>query len=97
MIAASVMLLLALVAGYARHALVDSDQFSNRAAAALRADSVKTLIAERITDQVVLKNQSDLLAARPIIESVASSIVGSSAFTTLFGKAVRDVHRAVCT
>src|SRR4051812_2248904 len=88
-------MLLALVAGYARHALVNSDQFANRAAAALGDESVRTLVAQRITDQVVLARESDLLAARPIIESVASDIVGSRAFTGLFGSAVRDVHRAV--
>jgi hypothetical protein len=88
-------MVLAIVAGYARHAVVDSDQFANRATVALNDDSVRTLIAEKITDDVVLKNQQDLLAARPIIESVASSVVGSSAFTGLFRTAVRDVHRAV--
>ena len=36
-----------------------------------------------------------MIAARPIIESVASTIVGSRAFTNLFRAAVRDVHRAV--
>jgi hypothetical protein len=92
---ASVALLLALVAGYARRAVVDSDQFSNRATAALRDTSVRTLVAEKITDGVVLKNQADLLAARPVIESAASSVVGSSTFTGLFRSAVRDVHRAL--
>jgi hypothetical protein len=88
-------LLLALVAGYARLTLIDSDQFANRATAALRDDSVKSLVAEKITDDVVLSNQADLLAARPIIESVAAEIVGGRAFTSLFRTAVRDVHRAV--
>ena len=76
-------------------ALINSDQFANRATAALRDDSVKSLIAEKITDDVVLSNQADLLAARPIIESVAGEIVGGRAFTSLFRAAVRDVHRAV--
>src|SRR6266545_4629511 len=88
-------MVLALVAGYARRAVVDSDQFANRATAALNDDNVKTLVADRITDDVVLKNQQDLLAARPIIQSVASGIVGSRAFTSLFRSAVRDVHRAL--
>jgi hypothetical protein len=92
---ASVALVLALVAGYARRAVVDSDQFANRATVALNDDNVKTLVADRITDDVVLKNQRDLLSARPIIQSVASGIVGSRAFTTLFRSAVRDVHRAL--
>ncbi|HZB06024.1 MAG TPA: hypothetical protein VE449_05490 [Thermoleophilaceae bacterium] len=93
--AASLLLVLALVAGYARHAAFDSDQFSNRATAALRDDSVRALLAKRITDDVVLEKQADLITARPIIESVASGVVGSSAFTGLFRAAVRDVHRAV--
>jgi hypothetical protein len=94
-VTASLLLVLALIAGYARRAAVDSDQFANRATAALRDDSVRALVAQKITDEVVLKNQADLLAARPIIESIASGIVGSSAFTDLFRAAVRDVHRAV--
>ena len=93
--AASLLLVLALVAGYAKVAAFDSEQFSNRATSALRDDSVRTLVAERITDDVVLEKQADLIAARPIIESVASDVVGSSAFSGLFRRAVRDVHRAV--
>src|SRR4051812_31995162 len=92
---ASLVLVLALVAGYARRNVINSDQFANRATAALRDSSVRGLVAERITDEVVLRRQADLLAARPIIESVTSSIVGGRAFTGLFRKAVRDVHRAV--
>ena len=94
-VAASVVLVLALVAGYVRLAAVDSDQFANRATAALRDDSVRSLVAEKITDDVVLEEQRDLLAARPIIQSVASSIVGTRAFTGLFHAGVRDVHRAI--
>ena len=87
--------MLALVAGYARQTVVDSDQFANRATEALRDDSVQSLIAEKITDEVVLKNKADLVAARPLIESVASGIVGGRAFTELFRKAVPDLHRSL--
>ena len=73
---ACVVLVLALVAGYVRLTAINSDQFANRATAALRDDSVKSLIAQKITDEVVLKNEADLIAARPIIESVAEEIVG---------------------
>jgi hypothetical protein len=92
---ASLAILLAVVAAYARQAAVDSDQFANRATAALHDDAVRSLIAQKVTDEVVLKNEGDLIAARPIIESVASEIVGGRAFTGLWRKAVRDVHRAL--
>src|SRR5262249_13907771 len=91
----ALLLLFATVLGYARRSLFDSDQFAARAAATLQDDSVRSLIAERVTDQVVLKQQANLIAARPIIEQVVSSIVAGSAFRTLFVRAVRDVHRAV--
>jgi hypothetical protein len=92
---ASAAIVLALVAAYARQAAVDSDQFANRATAALHDESVKSLIAQKVTDEVVLRAEADLIAARPIIESVASEIVGGRAFTGLFRKAVRDLHRAL--
>jgi hypothetical protein len=92
---ASVSLLLTLLAGYARRALFDSDQFANRATAALVDENVRGLVAQRVTDDVVLRQKGDLLAARPIIESAASAVVGSRAFSGLFRSAVADVHRAV--
>jgi hypothetical protein len=92
---ASLAIVLALVVAYARQAGVDSDQFANRATVALRDDSVRSLIALKVTDELVLRNEADLIAARPIIESVASEIVGGRAFTGLFRKAVRDLHRAL--
>jgi hypothetical protein len=92
---ASVVMVPALVAGYGWRAAVDSDQFANRATAALRDDSVRSIIAERITDDVVLEREADLIAARPLIQSVASAVVASRAFTRLFRSAVRDLHRAV--
>ncbi len=95
MVLASLAIMLALVAAYARESTVDSDQFANRATDALSDESVRSLVAQKITDEVVLKNQADLLAARPIIESVASEIVGGRAFLGLWRTAVRDVHRAL--
>src|SRR5215207_6421032 len=88
---ASVVLVLAVVAGYVRRAAVDSDQFANRATAAFRDDSVRSLVADGVTDQLILEQQADLIAARPVIQSV----VGGGAFTGAFRSGVRDVHRAV--
>jgi len=91
---AIVLLLPAALAAYAERALVDSEQFANRATAALQDDSVRTRIATEITDGVVLANAADLLTARPIIEQVTADIVGGAAFGQLFRAAVLDVHRA---
>jgi hypothetical protein len=92
---ASILLLSATVAGYGWRAVLDSDQFANRATATLGDSSVRSLIGERVTDRVVLREEADLLAARPIIASAVSSVVGGSAFRSLFHRAALDVHRAV--
>jgi uncharacterized membrane protein HdeD (DUF308 family) len=91
----SVLLAAATLAGYARRAFFDSDQFADRATATLQDPSVRTLIGDRVTDRVVLANRIDLLAARPIISSAISGIVGGGAFRSLFHRAALDVHRAV--
>ena len=43
----------------------------------------------------VLAEEPDLIAVRPLIESVAGGVVGGGAFTGVFRSAVRDVHRAL--
>lgn len=95
LILASLAVVAALVVGYVQRAALDSDQFANRATVGLRDSSVRALIAERVTDEVVLANQSDLVAARPLIESIVSSVIGGRAFTGVFRAGVRDAHRAL--
>jgi hypothetical protein len=92
---ASMTLLLAALAGYADRALFDPDQFANRATDALRDQRVRDVVATEITDDLVLRADADLLAARPLIQSVASGVVGSDAFTAIFHAGVRDLHRAI--
>lgn len=94
-VVASFVLLLAFVAAYVKGAAIDSDQFANRATAALENEDVRNLLAEKVTDDLVLKKDEDLLAARPLIESAASTVMGSRPFTELFRAAVADVHRAL--
>jgi hypothetical protein len=94
-VAASTATVLALLVGYVQRAAVNSDQFANRATAALRDESVRSLIAQRVTDDLVLEHAPDLVTARPLIQSVVSSAVGGPAFTGIFRTGVRDVHRAL--
>jgi hypothetical protein len=94
---ASLLLCATALAWYLRVAVLDSDGFANRATAVAQDASVRTLIADRVTDQVILRHQADLISARPIISSAISGIVGSGAFRSLLRRAVLDAHRAVLT
>ena len=92
---ASLLLFATALAWYARVAVLDSHSFANRATASVQDASVRTLIADRVTDQVILRHQADLISARPIIASAVAGVVGSGAFGSLLRRAVLDAHRAV--
>ena len=78
-------------AGVVQRAVIDSDQFSTSGIDGLCDDSVRSLAAERDHRRGGAQNAADLIAARPIIETVAAEI-GQRAFTGLLWSAVRDVH-----
>jgi hypothetical protein len=94
---ASVCLVVALLAGYLRTTVLDSEQFADRATSALSQEPVRDLIARQITQQAVLRANRDLIAVRPIIETAASAVVNTGAFRSLFHTAARDLHRTVFT
>ncbi|HEY8000634.1 MAG TPA: hypothetical protein VID76_01780 [Solirubrobacterales bacterium] len=94
-ILAAVALLGAVVVGYANDTFLDADEFAKRATVALDDDAVAAEIATRVTDDIVLNAQGDLVAVRPLIESVVGGLVGGSVFQELFAHGVRDVHRAI--
>ena len=92
---AALALLLGLITGYARITLFDSDEFSARATTALEDDAVQAEIGRRVTDDLVLNAQADLVGFRPVIEGVVEGLVGAGVFQDLFHTAVRDVHSAL--
>ncbi|WP_270023694.1 hypothetical protein [Solirubrobacter phytolaccae] len=95
LVAAAVVLVPALVAGYAKHALLDADRFADRASATLADADVRAVVAQEVTDRIVLERASELTAARPLIETATADIVGSTAFRQVFRAGVVDVHRAL--
>lgn len=95
LVATSVLLIAATLAAYVGRVLFNSEQFADRATAALQDTSVRQVIGDRVTDELLLPAKPDLLAARPLVASTVSGVVGGDAFASLFRRGVRDVHRAV--
>ncbi len=93
-ILAAAAFLAALAGGYSLRAIADSEQFAERATAALDDEDVRAEIAKRTAERLVAA-KPDLVAVQPVIEGVVSGIAGQSAFQGLFRSAVRDLHRAV--
>jgi hypothetical protein len=92
---AALLVVAAVVAGYVRHELLDGQRFADRATQALGDRDVRDLVAREVTDRVVLKADPDLLAARPLIESVTASVVGSSPFAAVYGSSIRRLHASL--
>jgi hypothetical protein len=95
LIATAVLLVAAAIAAYTWRAVFDGDQFANRATAALQDERVRPAVADRVTDDLLLRATPDLLAARPIISSAVAGVVGGDAFVALFRRAAIDAHSAV--
>ena len=92
---AALLLLVAVAVGYANDAFFDSQEFAERATAALDDEAVKSEVANRVTDDIVLRADADLVAFRPLIESVVSGVAGGSVFQSAFRAGVADLHRTI--
>jgi hypothetical protein len=93
--AAVVLVMLALVLSYAGRALLRPEPFADRAVAALRDPAVQDLVADHLTSAVVQAGNGDLVTLRPVVRSLAGTIVGSRAFAALLHRAVLNAHTAV--
>jgi hypothetical protein len=93
-VAAALALLATVVLAYVARAAFDSDQFADRASAALSDQAVADEVAIRVADELV-EADPNLVAIRPVIESVTSSLIRGGAFQSLFRAGVADMHRSV--
>ena len=93
-VVAAVFALLALVSGYLAHTILSSEQFADRASAALSSDAVSNEIGSRVSEQLV-SAKPDLISVQPVIEQVIAGAVRSKPFEDLFAAAARDLHRSL--
>ncbi len=87
-------LLGALISGYFAVAVLDADQFADRASAALETEAVGTEIGDRVSEQLI-EASPNLISVRPVLREVIAGIARSKAFRDLFRLAARDVHRSL--
>lgn len=92
---AVVLAVLAMVLSYAGRALLRPEPFADRAVAALRDPAVQDDVADHLTSAAVQAGRGDLVTLRPVVRSVAGTIVASRPFAALFHTAVLNAHRSV--
>ncbi len=90
----AVFITIAVVRTWASDAIYDNDRFAGTTIEVLEREDVRDEISRRIVDQVI-KQQPDLVSARPIIETVVETAIRSKAFESIIAGAARDLHRTV--
>ncbi|HST40275.1 MAG TPA: hypothetical protein VLK58_12235 [Conexibacter sp.] len=91
----AVLLAAAAVAGYARLELVDRDEFSARAVAALDDADVRAVVADKVVDGLAVSVVPDVLAIRPLVTSAIGSLADRPAFKRVARRAIAHQHKAL--
>jgi hypothetical protein len=78
---------------YVRDEVLDSSAFADRSVQALQQPAVSRVVAREMTVQVLEQGAPDLLAARPVIESIVQVVVESKPFAAAFRLAAEHGHR----
>jgi len=88
------LILLALLLGYATRSLFNEDAFASRVAASLEDPRVANFVAEQLADAVI-QAKPDLVGLRPVLVGVARSVVATPPFRAAVRRSARLVHHAV--
>ena len=96
LLASATCIVVAVVALYARSAILDPGHFSDRAVATLGQDEVADEIAARFTTNVI-ERTPELVTLQPAVEAAAADVARSPDFAAEFGAGMRELHRGVFT
>ena len=80
---------------YAKDRILDADQFSDEAVASLNDPSVDRVVSTAITRRVIDQVDPDLVAFKPLIESVVASLLDTDAIRAALRQGARVAHAAV--
>src|SRR5829696_2683380 len=89
----AVLLFAGTVTLYAREEVIDREAFADRAVAALDDDGVRRLVSREIVVNLVDRGSTDLVAARPLLESVVGAIVQTQPFRSVFRRAALEANK----
>jgi hypothetical protein len=94
-VVATVLLAPAILVNWTRIQLYDSDAFTDSAVVALEDEAVRAALVREIVDEIVTVGSPELVAIRPLIEFVTSTVVDSLAFREIFRDSVDELHASM--
>ncbi len=91
----AVLVLVGAVAFYARTEVIDQNAFADRAVTALRDDQVRHVVGREIVVNLVDRGSNDLIAARPLLETVVDAGLQTDVFRRVFREAAVQTNRVL--
>lgn len=89
----SLLLAAGMVTLYLREEVIDRDAFADRALVALEDDGVRKVVRREIVIGLIDHGSADLVAARPLLESVVDVVIDSEPFRVVFRRAALEANR----
>jgi hypothetical protein len=89
----AVLLFVGSIAYYARTEVIDQKSFADRALVALEDDGLRKVVRREIVVNLIDRGSSDLIAARPLLESVVDVVLQSAPFRKVFRQAAVQANR----
>ena len=93
-VAGVLLILAALLMGYATRSLFNEGAFASRVASSLEDPRVANFVAEQLADAVI-QAKPDLVGLRPILVGVGRSVVTTPPFRAAVRRSARLVHHAI--
>jgi hypothetical protein len=90
-----VLLLIGVLGFYARERVIDQETFADQATEALADDDVRRVVSREIVVNLIDQGSTDLIAARPLIESVVDAALDTGAFREFFREAALEANRVL--
>jgi hypothetical protein len=89
----AVLLFAGTIAFYGRTEIIDREAFADRAVMALENDGVRELVGQQIVVNLVDRGSTDLVAVRPLLESVVGAVIQTDPFRRLFRAAALETNQ----
>jgi hypothetical protein len=89
----AVLLFAGTIAFYAREQVIDRDEFADRAVEALDDDGLRRVVSREIVVNAIERGKADLVAARPLLESVVDAVIQTEPFRRVFRRAALETNR----
>ncbi len=78
---------------YARTDIIDQEGFAGHASEALADDQVREVVSTELVVQLIERGSTDLVAARPLLQTVVDTVIETKQFRDVFRDAAIEANR----